>query len=332
MYAKTSVDICSVELTWRLAEHSYDASDAEGSTTEEEVFAPPTISRPHSLLHEPPSPPGQRRRVARRNGQPPRSQWSDSPSPEPLRPSLPPRGTFRVNIHQRIAITDWTGNRMLMYNMGDPKCSCNSDRNCINGKPKQASISHAPISQTPNTPAESMNMTFNSLVEDQPSTASQEQVVGPFEAFFPFYNVEADGSVTQDQLDSYEGDADMDESEMDLDINNFITYEKNDSDDEMEDAFALESPSTSEQEQAEADRLARRDTCFEGYDSNTITSFRRNLDRAQEVSRLPEHPTLRNSGNLSNAYRQGRDSAGDSLITPPRRRRSDRGVESALQI
>ena len=297
------------------------------------MFVPQTISQPDSLLHESSNPSRRRGRAVRRIRQSSESNWSDDFMPAFSRLKLPPRGMFRVNNHQRVAITDWTGTRLLMYNMGEPKCSCNSDRNCINGKPKQNSNTQLPVPQTPNTPAESMNMTFNNLVEDRPNETIQEQAIGPFEAFYPFYNVEIDGTVTQDQLDQYAEDDVFDDSEMDLDINNFISYGESDTDNIMEDASALQSPSTSEQEQMEADRRASSNALFEGYDSNTITSFRRNQDRAQQVSRMPEHPTLRRSSQVSNAYREGRDSAADSLITPPRRRRGDRSIESfSLQI
>ncbi|KAI9661118.1 MAG: hypothetical protein M1821_009445 [Bathelium mastoideum] len=311
------------------SENSYIS---EGETTDDELFVPTTISRPDSLLHEPSTPSKQRRRAVRRLSDSPSSQRSDTVSPGRSYPKLPPRGTFRVNIHHRVSMTDWTGTKTLMYNMGDPKCTCNSERNCINGKPKEAAHAVVPILQTPNTPAESMNMAFNNLVDDTPIDTFQSEVLGPFEAFFPFYNVEADGTVSQDQLDLYEDDdVDLDESEMDLDIDNFITYSSDESEDEdMEGAPALQSPTTSDQEHTESDHATGQDNWFQSYDSNTITSFRRNHDRAQEVSRMPEHPILRNSDHLANAYRQGRAAAADSLITPPRRRRGNRSMNSVM--
>ncbi|KAL9078545.1 MAG: hypothetical protein Q9157_002536 [Trypethelium eluteriae] len=308
-----------------------DTSTDDGETTEEDTFVLETISRPRSLLHESLSPSRRQQRANRQMTHTAGSPGSGSESESSARPppKLPPRGTFRVSIHQRVAMTDWTGQKTLMYNMGEPKCSCNSDLNCISGKLKQNPDVFMPFPQTPNTPAESMNMTFNNLVEDESNVAVPNQPVGPFEAFFPFYSVEPDGTVTQDQLDSLDLDGfELDDGEMDIDINNFISYSDENSDyEEMETEFAVESPSTSEQEQAEADRLASSDAWFEGYDSNTITSFRRNSDRAQQVSRMPEHPSLRSAADLANAYRQGHDSVGDSLITPPRRRRSDRGLD-----
>ena len=216
-----------------------------------------------------------------------------------------------------------------MYNMGDPKCVCNSERNCINGKPKQVSNTQPPALQTPNTPAESMNLTFNSLVENEAELPPPGPVAGPFETFFPFYCVEADGTADHEQHDPFLDDGnDLDEDEMKLALDDFIAYGSNDSDEdeEMEDAdFAFESPtSTSDQEPAATDdHLDRRNSWFGAYDSSTITSFRRNQDLARQVSRMPEHPNLRQSGQLANAYRQGRDAAADSLITPPRRRRGD---------
>ncbi|KAL9096679.1 MAG: hypothetical protein Q9165_001167 [Trypethelium subeluteriae] len=317
------------------SEHS---SDSDGATTEEDTFVLETISRPRSLLHESLSPSRRQQRASRQVTHTTESHGSESESssrpPSDLPPKLPPRGTFRVGIHQRVAMTDWTGKKTLMYNMGEPKCSCNSDVNRISGKTKQNPDIFMPFPQTPNTPAESMNMTFNNLVEDEQDVMDQNEQVRPFEAFFPFYTAAPDDTVIQDPLDYLGMDGfELDEGEMDLDIDNFISYSHENSDyEEMDVEFAVESPSISEQEQAEADRLASSDAWFEGYDSNTITSFRRNSDRAQQVSRMPEHPSLRNAADLANAYRHGHDSAADSLITPPRRRRSDRGLESvALQ-
>ncbi|KAI9693570.1 MAG: hypothetical protein M1820_009136 [Bogoriella megaspora] len=337
----------------------YESEDAsmDGDSTDSEIFAPPTVSRPLALLNNSPlakTDPRERLkqlRLQRTSTSPqglrfpsPRDGWDETPGPIWFKGSrispgtkLPPVGTFRVKSTDTIVVPSWDGKNIVVGRMVDPGCTCSSAKDCITGQPKSVPVDQQKsmepsIPRTPTTPADTMNMAFNDLVADPASGSSQAVSFILYDDPMAFYNFTSDNAALQSGVDSDNDDdmADLHDPEDDIAIEDLISFNGDDSDamDRLEDAWR--SPHSSDFDRPTPEVPSESYNWFQDYDSSTMHAFRRNQDFAQQASRMPEQPELRN--NLINVFRDGRDSAAESLITPPRRRRSDRPMESmALQ-
>lgn len=158
-----------------------------------------------------------------------------------------------------------------------------------------------------------------------------DQVIGPPEAFMPFTNIDATGDITEDMI-GHSNSVDEEEEEDELDA--FFDFgEESDEDEEMPDeSDAGETPwkktsspfpplSSKATKKASDDLLAHLDR-----NRGLVGSFRRNQHYAKQIGSMAADPTARASTSEMNAMQAGRRSAGNTPITPLRKKRASKDV------
>ncbi|RFU33535.1 hypothetical protein B7463_g2837, partial [Scytalidium lignicola] len=165
------------------------------------------------------------------------------------------------------------------------------------------------------------------------------QPLGPPEAFYPFVNISADGTITQDSPSSYEDDED-DEDDVDSEdmwnVEDFLNFGEDTSDEEeVADGREEEDDNTSTIAEPPSSTPARPTTAssedqihplLNHFNSGIVGAFRRNQNRHHLLSC---NAASRDSLAFSGPYRQGtlRGIKGDRLaaantpITPLRKRK-----------
>lgn len=159
-----------------------------------------------------------------------------------------------------------------------------------------------------------------------------DDVMGPPEAFVPFTSVDAAGAVTDDASMQSESDDDDDDF---MDLIDF-GGESDDEDEDLPDEsdanessfrhsvspFPVVTPKDSSRRGSHGDNLLAHLDRNRGL----VGSFRRNQQHAMHVGSLPSHPTLRASMSETNAMQSGRRAAGNTPITPLRKKRGNKTV------
>ena len=167
-----------------------------------------------------------------------------------------------------------------------------------------------------------------------------DQIVGPPEAFMPFTNIEASGSISLDNMPSSmsvddDDEEEEDEDQDDDDILALVNFDSESSDEEMQaGSDATDTPSEtpvrfphisgkpSKKEGSQGDDLLAHLDRNRGL----VGSFRRNQHFAKQIGSMASHPTARASTSELNAIQAGRKSAGNTPITPLRKKRIGKDV------
>ena len=173
------------------------------------------------------------------------------------------------------------------------------------------------ISNSGNLMMSAMNGTFN---------GNGNQAFGPPEAFFPFTNIDLNGSILQDSLESYDEEDDVDDEDFWviedlLDFGSTASVAGDDDEEDEEDSAAPSStparPTTAASEDQMHSLLAH---------PHLVGAFRTNQDRHQLLSRnKASRASLAFSGPLNQGTIRGikdnRLAAANTPITPVRRQK-----------
>jgi len=157
-----------------------------------------------------------------------------------------------------------------------------------------------------------------------------DQVIGPPEAFMPFTNIDAAGDMTEDTIAPSNSVDEEEEDELDA----FFDFgEESDNDEDMADesdaadAAGKQTPSSFPPLSSKATKKAA-DDLLAHLDRNRglVGSFRRNQHYAKQIGSMAADPTARASTSEMNAMQAGRRSAGNTPITPLRKKRMGKDV------
>lgn len=170
------------------------------------------------------------------------------------------------------------------------------------------------ISNSGNLMMSAMNGVFN---------GNGNQAFGPPEAFFPFTNIDANGNIMQDSLESYDEDDDVDDEELWeledlLDFGSTASVAGDDEEDDSADPLSTPArPTTAASEDQMHPLLAH---------PHLVGAFRNNQDRHQLLSRnKASRASLAFSGPLNQGPIRGikdnRLAAANAPITPVRRQK-----------
>lgn len=160
------------------------------------------------------------------------------------------------------------------------------------------------------------------------------QPLGPPEAFYPFVNINADGTITQDSHSSYDEDEDVDSEDM-WNVEDFLNFGEETSDEEEDGNEREDDDNTSTIAEPPSSTPARPTTAssedqvhplLNHFNNGIVGAFRRNQNRHHLLSC---NAASRDSLAFSGPYRQGtlRGIKGDRLaaantpITPLRKRK-----------
>ncbi|KAF2145015.1 uncharacterized protein K452DRAFT_305959 [Aplosporella prunicola CBS 121167] len=293
----------------------------EGDTTDEELPPPPTISKP-SRVH--------------RDSESSASTSTATPKPFPRNKKArsnkrngPVRGFFTLDPKRPIAFVDSTGTRMVLL----PARTPDKENPLWPGSTASSTANNSPRSSFQMLNGEESDFsdgTNRNLVDIMLSGVSgafggNNFPIGPPEAFFPFVDVQLDGTIVAD--DEYDED-EMDEGENLLDVHDFIDFgegETDEGDDETDVPTAGNSPTTVNAGHtparpsglSAAQEMSRN--MLQHFDRGVVTSFRRNQNRYRDVARLPDDPAMRASA--SRPVRTG--ASADAIITPMRKKKSE---------
>lgn len=146
------------------------------------------------------------------------------------------------------------------------------------------------------------------------------QAFGPPEAFFPFTNIDPNGTIMQDSLESYDED-DTTEDDKLLQLGDLIDF-GDESDEGDQEAAIVEPWSTP----ARPNTAASEDQTHHHLDSRTVGAFRKNQVEHQLLSRNKvSQASLAFGGSMNQAPIRGlknhRIAAGNTPITPVRRQK-----------
>ncbi len=150
------------------------------------------------------------------------------------------------------------------------------------------------------------------------------QITGPPEAFYPFRSFGADG-----RLEAADDDDDYDDEAM-LDVEDFIDFGNESSEDETDEQGA------NEDRHGKSTALVKNSShaLLDHLNGNNVTAFRRNTARVHAYLKLPKHREFMQFSppGTSSAVKSGRHSELYAPIAPPRKRKRDNsnpGVESS---
>lgn len=144
------------------------------------------------------------------------------------------------------------------------------------------------------------------------------QAFGPPEAFFPFTNIDPNGNVMQDSLESYDEDDDSEEEKEMLKLADLIDFGDESEEDDKEAAIA-EPWSTP----ARPNTAASEDQTHRLLDSRLVGAFRKNQDEHQLLSRnIVSQASLAFGGQGPiRGLKNSRLAAANTPITPVRRKK-----------
>lgn len=264
--------------------------------------------------------------------------------------SKPHRGSFVLDPHKPILTVDcetgkpdkiriWparkpTGQDKAFWQNVYVIHSTNTSRAASRNTSPRMSVQMTPTEDSDSTMASrglSMEATdMFSGIFDKEGKLRADQVLGPAEAFYGFMDVNATGSLLQDDF-MQDGSQAMsgaeEEKEQDV-VNDFVDF--GDSDEEMPDeSDNLMSPTV-----GQSFSSANTGSNTGGFDllahldrrRGVVSAFRRNQQIAKHVGSLPSHPALRASASETNAMQTGRRAAANTPITPLRKKKMGKGV------
>ncbi|PYH82847.1 hypothetical protein BO82DRAFT_353465 [Aspergillus uvarum CBS 121591] len=302
----------------------YETDD--GETTDEDLPPPATITHPRSIL----------RRDSSASLAPPVEE-----KPEPVsRRRGPIMGTFVADPHKPVALVDCTGKHLVIIpayassrhdwleSATNSVCGTahNSPRattmHLIDESDTDALASPGHLDMSPML-ASSANLMMTALGND---IAPGGQVMGPPEAFYPSRDFAIDSSFEDD---------DEDDPESALNVEDFIDFGHQSSDDEMDKVFEEEtllSPMAAQTKHAgtgtptpsragESHHASSAERFLNHLDRGIVTAFRRNHNRYQALLRLPQHREFMPANSPSRPASVFRHARNADQRTPTRKRK-----------
>ncbi|KAF3891725.1 hypothetical protein GTR04_4839 [Trichophyton interdigitale] len=271
----------------------YESDD--GETTDEEDYLPlATITHPRSLLR--------RESSASLSGDEENKADSCAPQRGPL------RGTFIADPHKPVAVVAPNGRQLILI---PPYASSRHEWlesaagslvNTANNSPRTTTMHNVDDSDTDalvsprHTDMSPMLSSNANLMMSALGNDSVGQVTGPPEAFYPTNGYLMDASFDEDE----------DDSEAMLNVDDFINFSENSSDDERDDSDEPTSPAatstigcqtptprrpsgTATDNDETPTQASSAERLLNHLDRGIVTAFRRNHNRYQALIRLPHH-------------------------------------------
>jgi hypothetical protein len=307
----------------------YESDD--GDTTDEEPMPPPPPPKRASTAPTSPS----------SNAATPRASLTNSTRIRlPLRknknkrtPTQPKMGTFIIDPHRPVLTIDGVGVSQKST-LWPAKIQSDADKQLwnrmhllSNNNSRATSRTTSPrqsVQLTPSGESDGMSIGDENDFFDSFGALRTDQVIGPPEAFTPFVDVSASGTIIHD-FDAVTTGA---EDEEEQDPMCFLNFDDDDEDEEMPDesehhmdspttqSFSSQVTTTPSSQAGGFDLLAHLDR------HGVVGSFRRNQQFAKHVGSLPSHPALRASLSETNAMQTGRRAAANTPITPLRKKKA----------
>lgn len=255
----------------------------------------------------------------------------------PINRNGPKLGSWVHDVSKPFAVMDSHGKRLIMFKAKINRrysFSGTGNRQMPQLGSAQESDSEIPgIDQMSPMISNSANLMMSAMYTPMDNILGS-QALGPPEAFYPWTNISADGTIVQDSPSSYDED-DLDDEDL-WNVEDFLNFGENSSDEE--DALeeqdddsgsptTVDPPSSTPARPSTAISEDQAHPLLSHFNSGVVGAFRRNQTRHQLLSR---NTASRESLAFSGPYRQGtlrgikggRITAANAPITPLRKQKA----------